>query len=128
MNSITLKQVWDSLGISKWTGIKTLLFGGWADLAIIVCNAFTKLLRKAKAEMLAAYAEFAEKIAKIINFVVELFVKDDDIKKAAISTCNALSAFASHVKDGEYTPAELDEDIDNIEKCVADWKSVAEKK
>ena len=126
--SLSLKQVWDSLEISKWTAIKTLLFGGWSDLGILLCNAFTKLLKKADQDKLLAYADFASKIAKCIRFVVDLFVKDTDIKAASFSTCDALIGFSDHVKDGEYTKDELDIDIDNINACVEDWKKTAKEK
>ena len=125
---MNISTILKSLDISKLSAITTLIFGGWADLAVLVCKAFTKLLRKADQTKLKFYAEFAAKVAKTIRFIVDLFISGENVKAAAISTCVALETFSNHVADGDYTPEELDEDIDNIENCVADWKKVAEKK
>lgn len=123
----SLIDIWDSLGVSKWTAIKTLLFGGWSDLAIVICNAFTNLLRKADPKDLKMYAEVSEKIAKVIRLVIELFVSSVSVRDAASHTCDTLIAFSDHIKDGMYTPDELDADIDAIEECIDNWKKVIEK-
>ena len=125
---MNISTILKSLDISKMSAITTLIFGGWADLAVLVCKAFTNLLRKADPTKLKLYAEFSAKVAKAIRFIVDLFISGENVKAAAISTCVALETFSNHVADGDYTPEELDEDIDNIENCVADWKKVAEKK
>lgn len=114
-----------SLDISKWSAITTLIFGGWADLAVLICKAFTNLLRKADAEHLKQYAEFAVKLVKVISLVSDLFIRDAKVKSAALATGKALADFAEHVGDGEYIPEELDADIDNIEAAVKAWKEVA---
>ena len=121
---MNLSAILKELNISKLKAAWTLVFGGWADLAVLICKAFTNLLRKAKGEVLRKYAEFAIKVAQFIRFGIDLFCPEGKYKVAGVVTVDALIAFAEHCKDGDYSPDELDEDIDNIEKCAEAWKKV----
>ena len=71
---MNISTILKSLDISKLSAITTLIFGGWADLAVLVCKAFTNLLRKADQTKLKLYAEFSAKVAKAIRFIVDLFI------------------------------------------------------
>ena len=114
-----------SLNISKFSAAWTLLTGGWAGLAKLICEAFTKLLKKADPDKLRDYSELAAKIAGFIRTGIDLFVKDERIRAAANATAAAIEALANHIKDGQYDEAELDSDVDNIEACIEAWKQVA---
>lgn len=122
---MNLTTILKELNISKLSAAWTLIFGGWDDLAVLICKAFTGLLRKANGETLKTYAEFSIKVAQLIRFGVDLFCHPEGkYKVAGVNTVDALMALAEHCKDGEYTPAELNEDIDNIEKCAEAWKNL----
>lgn len=121
-----LASILNDLEISKWSAFWTLLTGGWAELAKLVCTAFTKLLRKADPAKLKKYAELAAKIALLAQGVVDIFVSGDKEKDAATATINCLRTLAEHLEDGEYTPEELDEDVDNIIAAIDAWKKSAD--
>ena len=114
-----------ALGISKFAAAWTLLTGGWADLAKLICEAFTKLLKKAAPDKLKEYSELAAKVAGFIRTGIDLFVKNERIRAAAAATASAIEALANHISDGRYDEAELDADIDNIKACFDAWKKAA---
>ena len=121
-----LAGILNDLEISKWSAFWTLLTGGFAELAKLICTAFTKLLAKADPEKLKKYAELAAKIALLAQRVVDVFVSGDKEKEAATATIVFLQTLAEHLEDGEYTPDELDSDIDNIIAAIDAWKKVAD--
>ena len=121
-----LASILNDLEISKWTAFWTLLTGGFAELAKLLCTAFTKLLRKANPEKLKKYAELAAKVALLAQRVVDIFVSGDKEKEAATATITCLKTLAEHLEDGEYTTEELEADIDNIVAAIDAWKKVAD--
>lgn len=112
----------NTLGVSKLRAAWSLLTGGISGFLTILAKAFTALLHKADPDKLKHYADLSAKLAKLTRYGVELFVTNECYKKAGTATADALTAFAEHVADGEYTKAELDEDIDTIEACISLWK------
>lgn len=119
-----LGKFFDELDISKWSAIWAFLSGGWAGLAELICTAFTKLLRKADPEKLKKYAELAAKVALFLRGMVETFIEEGKVREAALKTADAVQVLAEHLADGEYTPAELDIDVDNIRACIEAWQAV----
>lgn len=120
-----LTEMLKELGIGKWSACWAFLVDGWAGLARLVCETFTKLLRRKDPDRLHDYAEFVGKLAVYIGGGVELFCTDDKTKAAGVATANGVSVLAEHLSDGEYTTGELSADIENIENCVNAWKEVA---
>lgn len=121
-----LASIFDDLEISKWTAFWTLLTGGFAEVAKLLCTAFTKLLRKADLEKLKKYAELAAKIALLAQRIVDIFVSGDKEKEAATATITCLKTLAEHLEDSQYTPDELGADVDNIIAAIDAWKKVAD--
>ena len=121
-----LAGILNDLEISKWSAFWTLLTGGWADLAKLLCTAFTRLLRKADQTKLKKYAELAAKIALLAQRVVDIFVSGDKEREAATATITCLLTLAEHLEDGKYTTEELESDIDNIGEAIDAWKKVAD--
>ena len=121
-----LANILNDLEISRWTAFWTLLTGGFAELAKLLCTAFTKLLSKADPVKLKVYAELAAKIALLAQGVVDIFVSGEKEKEAATATILCIRTLAEHLEDGEYTTEELDIDVDNIVKCVDAWKKAAD--
>ena len=121
-----LANILNDLEISKWTAFWTLLTGGWAELAKLICTAFTKLLAKADPAKLKKYAELTARIALLAQGVVDIFVSGEKEKEAATATITCLRTLAEHLEDGQYTPDELDADVDNIIAAIDAWKKVAD--
>ena len=121
-----LASILNDLEISRWTAFWTLLTGGFAELAKLICTAFTKLLAKADPSKLRKYAELTAKIALLAQRVVDVFVSGDKEKGAATATIICLRTLAEHLEDGQYTTDELDADIDNIVAAIDAWKKVAD--
>ena len=119
-----LANILNDLEISRWTAFWTLLTGGWAELAKLICTAFTKLLAKADPAKLKKYAELTAKIALLTQRVVDVFVSDNKEKEAATATITCLKTLAEHLEDVEYTTEELESDIDNIVEAINAWKKV----
>lgn len=121
-----LAGILNELEVSKWSAFWTLLTGGWADLAKLLCTAFTKLLRKCDPTKLKKYSALAAKIAVCSKSIVDTFVESAKEKAAADATIVCVQTLAEHLEDGEYKTDELDEDVENIVKAVDAWKAVAE--
>lgn len=97
----------------------------WAGLAKYLVEKLSKLLKKANPDDLRKYSVLVAKIAVYVQQGIATFCPDDSAYKAAgVTTCNAIARLAVHLEDGEYTTDELDEDIDNITKCIDAWKAV----
>ena len=121
-----LAGILDELEVSKWSAFWTLLTGGWADLAKLLCTAFTKLLRKCDPDKLKKYSSLAAKIAVCAKSIVDVFVDSAKEKAAAEATIVCIQTLAEHLEDGEYTTDELESDIKNIASAVDAWKAVAD--
>ena len=121
-----LANILNDLEISRWTAFWTLLTGGFAELAKLLCTAFTKLLRKADPAKLKKYAELTARIALLAQRVVDIFVSGDKEKEAATATITCLKTLAEHLEDGQYAPDEIDADVDNIIAAIDAWKKVAD--
>ena len=119
-----LTELLKELGIGKWSACWAFLVDGWAGCARLVCEAFTKLLKRANADKLKSYSELAENIGKFIAYGIELFVPGGAARDAGITTANAVSELSRHMADGNYTTEELNADILNIEYCINEWKKV----
>lgn len=119
-----LTELLKELNIGKWSACWAFISDGWAGIARLVCEAFTKLLRKADAGKLKEYAEFTAKVALFIRGGIETFCVDAEVRAAGMKTADAIAELAEHLKDGEYSTDEFDRDIDNIEACVDAWKKV----
>ena len=124
---MNILKIFDALGISKWRAAWTVMRRGVPGLLSLVAEAFTNLLRKADGPRLEYYAGLSDKIAQFISCGIELFITDPAYRSAGVATVNGLRAFAKHVSDGEYTQAELSEDIELIEACIDLWKEAARK-
>ena len=120
-----LTEMLKELNIGKWSACWAFITEGWAGIARLICEAFTKLLRKKNSDKLRSYAELVGKVAMYISGGVETFCTDDATKTAGSATATAVATLAEHLADGEYTPEELSADIANIEKCVNAWKAVS---
>lgn len=120
-----ITTLFKNLNVSKISVIWAFITGGWAGLAKLLCEAFTKLLSTANPEKLKEYSELAAKIASFIRTGIDLFIKDEKVKTAAEATAKAIEDLAKHIADGIYNEQELDEDIDNITACIDAWKEVA---
>lgn len=119
-----LTEMLKELNIGKWSACWTFITEGWAGIARVICEAFTKLLRKKDPGKLREYAEFVGKVAVYVNGGVETFCTDDTTKAAGAATAGAVAVLAEHLADGEYTTDELTQDVANIGKCVDAWKAV----
>ena len=120
-----LTEMLKELNIGKWSACWAFITDGWAGIARLVCEAFTKLLRKKDPDKLRNYAEFTGKVAIFVGGGVETFCTDEATKAAGMETANAVSVLAAHLADGEYTTEELSEDVSNIGKCIEVWKAVS---
>lgn len=120
-----LTDMLKELNVGKWSACWAFITDGWAGIAKIVCEAFTKLLRRKDPDKLRDYAEFVGKIAVYVGGGVETFCTDDATKAAGTATASAVSVLSEHLADGEYTTDELTQDVANIGKCVEAWKAVA---
>lgn len=120
-----ITTLFKNLDISKLSIIWAFLTGGWAGLAKLICEAFTKLLSKANPTKLKEYSELAAKIASFIRTGIDLFLKDEKTKVAAEATAKAIEQLANHIADGIYNEQELNADIDTITVCLDAWKEVA---
>ena len=121
-----LTEMLKELDIGKWSACWTFITEGWAGIARIICEAFTKLLRKIKdTAKLREYAEFVGKVALYVDGGVNIFCTDDATKAAGSATASAVAVLAEHLADGEYTTEELTQDVANIGKCVEAWKAVS---
>lgn len=118
-----LTEMLKALDVGKWSACWAFITDGWAGLARLVCEAFTKLLRK-NPDKVRNYAEFVGKVAVFVGGGVETFCTDEATRAAGTETVKAVSVLSEHLADGEYTPEELSADIGNIEKCVEAWKKV----
>ena len=118
-----LTEMLKALNIGKWSACWAFITEGWAGLARLVCEAFTKLLRK-NPDKVRNYAEFTGKVAVFIGGGVETFCTDEATRAAGTETVRAVSVLAEHLADGEYTTDELEQDVENIGKCVDAWKGV----
>lgn len=120
-----ITTLFKNLNISKFSVIWAFLTDGWAGLAKLLCEAFTKILSKANPAKLKEYSELAAKIASFIRTGIDLFLKDENVKSAAEATAKAIEQLANHIADGIYNEQELNEDIANITVCIDAWKKVA---
>jgi len=122
---MNITELLKNLGISKWSAAWSFVTGGWSGLAKLVCEAFTKILKRANPDQLTKYSELTIKLAMFIRYGINLFVTDEKIKTAAEATAKAVEELAEHIKDGNYDESELDKDIENIEACIDAWKKVS---
>lgn len=120
-----ITTLFKDLNISKFSVIWAFLADGWAGLAKLLCEAFTKILSKANPAKLKEYSELAAKIASFIRTGIDLFLKDEKVKAAAEATAKAIEQLANHISDGIYNEQELNEDIDNITVFIDAWKEVS---
>ena len=120
-----ITTLFKDLNISKFSVIWAFLADGWAGLAKLLCEAFTKILSKANPAKLKEYSELAAKIVSFIRTGIDLFLKDEKVKAAAEATAKAIEQLANHIADGIYNEQELNEGIANITACIDAWKKVA---
>lgn len=112
------------LGIGKFSIVWSFITGGWAGLAKLLCEAFTKLLSKADSEKLKEYSTLAMNIASYLRTGIDMFIKNEAVKAAAESTAKSIEDLANHISNGVYDEDELDADIANIKACIDAWKGV----
>lgn len=123
-----LTEILKALDISKWSACWAYICDGWAGIAKLVCEAFTKLLRRCDPEKLKTYAEFAQKVATFIGGGVEIFCTDEGTRRAGLETAGAVALLAGQLSDGEYTVEELEQTMKNIDKCIDAWKGAGDEK
>lgn len=120
-----IKTLWKKLDIGA-VGLGWSYFrNGWAGIAKYLCEKFSKLLKKLPAEQLKYYADIAKKLAQLLRMVIDTFIKSENVKKAAEATLAEVEVFAGHLEDGDYSTAELDQDIDTIKALIKLWKEAA---
>jgi len=122
---MNISSILSQLDVSKFSIIWSFITDGWAGIAKLLCEAFTKLLSKADPEKLKEYSTLARNIASYIRTGIDLFVKNESIKTAATATAKAIEELAEHISNGVYDEEELKKDASNIKECIDAWKAVS---
>lgn len=120
MDIVTL---FGKLDISLFGVVWAKLRGGWKGVGVYIVKALTKLLKTLPADELRKYSELVIKVMELVSLVVTDFVPAK-YRTAGIKTVDAIRNLANHIKDGEYTEEEFDEDIDAIEAAISAWAAI----
>ena len=110
----------------KWSNIKalwSLVTDGWSGLMKYVLEFVNMALQKLDGEKLKRASQIAVNIAAVVSTAVGVFV-DEKYRDAANNTVDALKDLALYIEDGELSSAELNANIEAINKCIDAWKAV----
>ena len=110
----------------KWSNIKalwSLVTDGWSGLMKYALEFANAALQKFDAEKLRSASRIAVNIAAVVSAAVGVFV-DEKYRDAANKTVDALKDLALSIEDGELSSAELNANIEAINKCIDAWKAV----
>ena len=113
-------------GKMKWSNIKalwSLVTDGWSGLMKYVLEFVNIALQKLDGEKLKRASQIAVNVAAVVSTAVGVFV-DEKYREAANKTVDALKDLALYIEDGELSSAELDANIEAVNKCIDAWKAV----
>ena len=113
-------------GKMKWSNIEalwSLVTDGWSGLMKYVLEFVNIALQKLDGEKLKRASQIAVNVAAVVSTAVGVFV-DEKYREAANKTVDALKDLALYIEDGELSSAELDANIEAVNKCIDAWKAV----
>lgn len=113
-------------GKMKWSNINalwSLVTDGWSGLMKYVLEFVNIALQKLDGEKLKRASQIAVNVAAVVSTAVGVFV-DEKYREAANKTVDALRDLALYIEDGELSSAELDANIEAVNKCIDAWKAV----
>ena len=113
-------------GKMKWSNIKalwSLVTDGWSGLMKYVLEFVNIALQKLDGEKLKRASQIAVNVAAVVSTAVGVFV-DEKYREAANKTVDALKDLALYIEDGELSSAELNANIEAVNKCIGAWKAV----
>ena len=113
-------------GKMKWSNIKalwSLVTDGWSGLMKYVLEFVNIALQKLDGEKLKRASQSAVNVAAVVSTAVGVFV-DEKYREAANKTVDALKDLALYIEDGELSSAELNANIEAVNKCIDAWKAV----
>lgn len=113
-------------GKMKWSNIKalwSLVTDGWSGLMKYVLEFVNIALQKLDGEKLKRASHIVVNVAAVVSTAVGVFV-DEKYREAANKTVDALKDLALSIEDGELSSAELNANIEAVNKCIDAWKAV----
>ena len=113
-------------GKMKWSNIEalwSLVTDGWSGLMKYVLEFVNIALQKLDGEKLKRASQIAVNVAAVVSTAVGVFV-DEKYREAASKTVDALKDLALYIEDGELSSAELNANIEAVNKCIDAWKAV----
>ena len=113
-------------GKMKWSNIKalwSLVTDGWSGLMKYVLEFVNIALQKLDGEKLKRASQIAVNVAAVVSTAVGVFV-DEKYREAANKTVDAMKDLALYIEDGELSSAELNANIEAVNKCIDAWKAV----
>ena len=113
-------------GKMKWSNIEalwSLVTDGWSGLMKYVLEFVNIALQKLDGEKLKRASQIAVNVAAVVSAAVGVFV-DEKYREAANKTVDALKDLALYIEDGELSSAELNANIEAVNKCIDAWKAV----
>ena len=113
-------------GKMKWSNIKalwSLVTDGWSGLMKYILEFVNIALQKLDGEKLKRASQIAVNVAAVVSTAVGVFV-DEKYREAANKTVDALKDLALYIEDGELSSAELNANIEAVNKCIDAWKAV----
>ena len=113
-------------GKMKWSNIEalwSLVTDGWSGLMKYVLEFVNIALQKLDGEKLKRASQIAVNVAAVVSTAVGVFV-DEKYREAANKTVDALKDLALYIEDGELSSAELNANIEAVNKCIDAWKAV----
>lgn len=110
----------------KWSNIKAvweLVTDGWTGLIKYALEFVNAALQKLDGDKLKKASQIAVNVAAVVSTAVGVFV-DEKYRDAANKTVDALKDLALSIEDGNLSGAELNANIEAVNKCVDAWKAV----
>ena len=110
----------------KWSNIKAVwsfVTDGWTGLIKYALEFVNAALQKLDGDKLKKASQIAVNVAAVVSTAVGVFV-DEKYRDAANKTVDALKDLALSIEDGNLSSAELNANIETVNKCVDAWKAV----
>lgn len=110
----------------KWSNIKAvweLVTDGWTGLIKYALEFVNAALQKLDGDKLKKASQIAVNVAAVVSTAVGVFV-DEKYRDAANKTVDALKDLALSIEDGNLSSAELNANIEAVNKCIDAWKAV----
>ena len=110
----------------KWSNIKAvweLVTAGWTGLIKYALEFVNAALQKLDGDKLKRASQIAVNVAAVVSTAVGVFV-DEKYREAANKTVDALKDLALSIEDGELSSAELNANIEAVNRCIDAWKAV----